>query len=322
MNEADPPSAAQTKPPPVGFVSPNWVTPDPAGSDSAAPDSVIPGIEEADHAVQAIHRGDLDRAVERINHISDSPPIARAWKLFLSARVDFLRGRLDEAEAASHQAAEVFGLVEDHDAAGSQRARAAAYTLLGTVYRRRERLDEAASAHVAAHNLLQQHGSPEELWEVTTELGHDALIAGDFTDAQEWYQRAETAAAGATLDPVRLQALSSAHRCTALSRQEKHADAVAAARSALNHWRKFDAAAVAVAQAEFVLGSALLNHAESLLDVDPAESRVLSQQAVEHLSGALDSMRAFGNEALPDMNECDQRLEVARRLQSTLSRDA
>ncbi|MCH8333334.1 hypothetical protein IIC65_05325 [Candidatus Sumerlaeota bacterium] len=94
---------------------------------------------------------------------------------------------------------------------------------------------------------------------------------------------------------------------------------MAAARSALNHWRKFDAAAIAVAQAEFVLGSALLNHAESLLDVDPAESRVLSQQAVGHLSGALDSMRAFGNEALPDMNECDQRLEVARRLQSISS---
>lgn len=304
MSERALPKAVDPTVRPVGHVS---------------PDSAMPGIEEAGRAIRAIHRERWDQAVQQIKHIADSPPIAHAWKLLLSARVDFLRGRLDEAQAASMQAAELFGLLDDHEAADHQRAQAAAHSLLGTVYRRRERLEEAASAHTAAHVLLQQHGSHEELWEVASELGHDALIARDFTRAQEWYQRAESTGGHATVEPSNLQALSSTHRCTALMRQEKHADAVDAARSAMNHWRDFDATAVAVAQAGFLLGSALLTHAESLLDLDPAESQVLSQQAVQNLSKALDSMRAFGTKALLDMNECDQRLEVARRLQSASS---
>lgn len=304
MSEADHPSDIDTKVRPVGDVT---------------PDSAMPGIEEADRALRAMHRGNWDQADQCIKRIADSPPITGAWKLLLSARVHFLRERLDEAEAASSQAAELFGLAEDQDAAGSQRARAAAHTLLGTVHRRRERLEEASSAHTVAHSLLQQHGSHEELWAVITELGHDALIANDHPAAGDWYQRAERAGSRASTDPAKLQALSVAHRCTVLTRQEKHADAVAAARSAMDHWRDFDAAAVTVAQAEFLLGSALLNHAAYLLDDDPAESQILSQQAVTHLSGSLDSMRAFGTQALLDMNECDQRLEVARRLQSALA---
>lgn len=198
------------------------------------------------------------------------------------------------------------------------RLAAMGFERIGQVRRRQDRPQAATRAHQAAYALRWDHGSFEETWESALSLGIDAELAGDHNAAQKWYRSAVKIGAKATHHPNQKQAEAWTRLADLLRKMGSHADAVEAARTARDCWRKHDLGSVDAARADLHLGRALMALGESLHGQDPSASRTALCEALVWLTSAGESLQAFGPATTPDVQWCADQIDFTNRLLSAL----
>lgn len=274
-------------------------------------------------ALKAMGESRWSDAAKHIAAIPDSPLSAYAWKMYLDGWLAAERQDFHSAEAALLQAASaalVSGLGDEKRVAtDALRIAAAAMEKLGFVYRREERLDDAYRAHLAAYCLYVEHGSLDERWETAMNLAVDCTVARRNDEAHRWCRAAIDLATYGSERPSAQQAQAWSRLSTVLTSLGRHDDAVAAARTARDFWRKHDLAAVTAARADVYLAGALIKHAESIYDSDVTHTRKLLDEALAFLATAADELPPFGLETVADIRRCAEQTDFAQRLLASLN---
>lgn len=283
-------------------------------------------IEPEHHGAKLALAALRDRRIEDAARHAQVAPTAsasdRAWKSLLGGLVAIARGELKAAESHLLEAS-TFAIVSalGADELNQMEAwRLAGRTLhhLGWVYRRQDRLAEASQTHLAAHRLRDDYGSLDETWESAIELGLDYDIARNFAEGCRWHRVALQAAKQSASDSDRKQAVAWSYLAASCTDDGRHEEGVSAARSARDCWRAHDIGAVTAAQADAKLGTALLKQGEMLCDrADELAGTVLTE-AVEWLTTAKDALLAFGGKHTDEAQRCDDQIDFARRLLTTL----
>jgi tetratricopeptide (TPR) repeat protein len=273
-------------------------------------------------ALTALEDGRVDDAEKHVAALPDSPMIDRAWKMLLRGMVLTEREIFREAEASLQQACSLALICarRSEEALDPDPLRLSARALhhVGRIYRRRDRADDAYGAHLAAYRVREEHGSLDELWETAIELGLDARIARRYDEAFRWHRQAVEAAESTSHDPFRKQAVAWTDLCTSCIEDGRCDEAVAAARTARECWRKHDISAVTVAQADLRLGAALLKHGESLHERNDPQTATVLNEAVAWLTSARDALLAFGPDRTADAHSAAQQIDLAERLLASL----
>jgi hypothetical protein len=325
--------------------------------DAARPrGSLKPASPSAARALRALKEKHLRDAETSIAAMPETSTTDRAWKLLLSGRATVGRQDFAAAEPLLLEAAALASPIGIADDKLSHRLGALALHHLGRIYRRRDLPEDAYGVHLAAYRLRERHGSFDELWESAIELALDADLAartprthaspttaatrGDGTrpcsgrkvasplvGGENWHQIAIDAAERAIEEPERKKAIAWAVVAASHSENGRHEEAVYAARTARNSWRKHDIGALGAARADMKLGYALLKQGEALCESNSrvrrsarAEARgsLALDEAVEWLSTAYEALLAFGPEAAPDAQYCLDQIDFARRLRASL----
>lgn len=283
---------------------------------------VEPAHERAVKAMRALDDNRLADMATHIAAIPDVPTLSQAWKRYLQGRLaarklDFQAAAslLSEAFTVASEAAETLSGKGKEDA-----RRLAALSLLhrGRLCRRQDQPRDAARAHRSAYDLLVDHGSYDELWEVTTELGLDAELDRQHVQAVRWHRRAIVAGRKASQDPWEKEAIAWVNLSRSSTEGSRHAKAVVAARRACECWRRHDAGALRAAQADLNLGAALVSHGQWLHDRADEPARPILDEAVACLIRAREALLAFGAVASADAESCADRLDFAERLRASL----
>lgn len=312
MSAPESQTGASTGPRPVGMVQPTH--------------------EQAVCALAALEGGRLGEAEKSLDAIPESPMRERAWKLLLRGLIAIERMKLTEAEPLLLQASSlglIDGTVEGAtlNVEGASRdapclasvgdalrlaARALHHT--GWVYRRHDRPEDAYRAHLRAYQLREQYGSFDELWEAAVQLGLDADVGRHCEDGQRWHRVAIVIAEKAVEEPERKRAMALTNLSASCTQCGHHDEAVAAARTARDCWRRYDIGAVTAAQADGKLGSALLKQGESLLERDERLAKPALDEAVAWLISAHESLSAFGPDRAAEVRLCLEQKDFAERL--------
>lgn len=278
-----------------------------------------------ERAVLALNALDGDRVADAEKHIAlmpDSPMIDRAWKSLLSGLVAIEHMDVAEIERSLHRAASLALIVgagtDESQDVNALRLGARALHHLGWLYRRQDRPDDAYRTHLAAYRLREQHGSFEELWETATELGLDTDVGRRREEARRWYRIAIETAEKTSEESARKLAVSWTHLSTSLTDDGRHEEAVTAARTARDWWRKHDISDVTAARADLALGSALLKHGETLHGRCDQPVKSVLEEAAEWLTAAREALLAFGPENAADARLCAEQQDFAKRLLESL----
>ncbi len=284
--------------------------------------AVAPTSDRAVRALRALEQNRLRDAEANIAAMSASQPKQRAWKLLLRGML--ATERRDFAAAEVHLSRSVAAALEaglDENAepgAEAMRLAALGFDRIGSIHRRQDQPATASRAHQAAFLLRLEHGSCEEVWESANALGLDAGVAARHADAQTWYRQAVAIARSAAEAPHHKEAISWANLTDALAENGQLEDAVEAARSAHEAFRRHDVGAVATALAEMRLGHTLLRRGEALHDVDPGQARGVLAEAISHLETAHESLLPFGPSRATDARWCAEQKDFAERLRASL----
>jgi tetratricopeptide (TPR) repeat protein len=283
---------------------------------------IQPPHESAVLALNAIAEKRLADADQHIDAIPKSLMIDRAWTLLLRGlaaieRADFAKARplLCEGTCLAIIAGLGSDAVLDADAS---RVVARFLRHLGWLYRRQDRPAEASQTHLAAHRLCERHGSFEELWETAVELGLDADVARRLDDAQRWHRAAVEAGERASDAPDRRLAIAWTNLSASCTESGSHDEAVFAARTAHDCWRRHDVGAVTAAQAELKLGTALLRKGESLHEHGGKLARPVLEEADGRLGSARDAILAFGSDHTAEARLCREQQDFTQRLLASL----
>ncbi len=265
-------------------------------------------------------------AAKHVAAIPESPLSLYAWKMYLSGWLNAVQDDIPSAEAALLQAASaalVSGLADaqkvETDAIRSGSCLAAAsLDRLGCLYRRQERLDDACHAHLTAFHLYEEHGTVDERWDAAMNLAIDSAVARRDNDALQWCRTAIDLAGRCSERPIERQAQAWSRLSTIQTSLGRHDDAVAAARTARECWRKHDVAAVTAARADLELAAALMKFAESVYESECDRAKMLLNESLEYLASAADELPPFGPEAAADVRRCTDLTDFAKRLLDSL----
>lgn len=281
---------------------------------------------QQDHISLALKAMDESRWSDAAKHtaaIPETPLCAYAWKMYLNGwlaaeQLDFTSAETTLLQAAS--AALVNGLgVEQKVESNSLCLAAAAMEKLGVVYRREERFDDAYRIHLVAYHLRREHGSFDEQWEIAMNLAIDRTVVQRYEEAQRWCSAAIDLATHVSEHPFARQAQAWSRQSRVLTSLGQHDDAVAAARTAREYWRKHDQSAVTAARADLNLAHALMKNGESVYETDAAATRRLLEEALKLLATAAVELPPFGPEAAVDVRLCAEQIDFAQRLLASLS---
>jgi len=298
-----------------------------------APVGVIrPDHERGRRAMKALAEGRLEDATENIEAHPDTDPWNRAWRSVLDGlvaveRIDWSRaatqfmravteivvsGFCGETEIAAHESSRPNGI-------NGMEARLAALALekLGFVQRRQDRPGEALRSHRAAYRLRVLHGSREEQWESAISIGLDADVAGRGDEAEVAYRTAIERSGDCRETRAQKWAVAWQHLSTTLIQAGRYDEAVSAAREAADGWRKHDRGDIRVAQADRVLGWALLKLGESLFESDSLKAQTALDESVSRLGEARETLVAFGREGERDAATCLEQKDFAARLRAS-----
>ena len=284
---------------------------------------VEPEHERAGLALAAIESDCLTDAAKHIATVPDSSIPDRAWKLLMRGLLAAKRADSAEAEGLLLQAFS-WAFVAGRKREGTSdpqmlRLGARALNQVGRLYRRRDCPKEAYEVHLAAYDLRERCGSLSELWETTVDLALDADVARSYEDARRWCNAAIGVGGQARDEPARKQAIAWTHLSTSLAGDDRHDEAVAAARTARDSWRKHDIGAVSAAQADVKLGSALLKQGELLHERGDPQARRVLDEAIECLAAAHEALLAFGPDHAADAQLCLEQKDFAERLVASLT---
>lgn len=283
---------------------------------------VRPTNDRAVLGLKAINESRWSDAQKHIAAIPESPLAEFAWKMFLSGLLAGERDEFPKSETALLAAASAAFVVGFADGkcvdADELRLGAAALERLGCAHRRQERLADAYHAHLAAYRLREEHGSIDERWESAMSLVVDCTVARRDDEAQRWCRVAIDLAVNTLEQPDSKQAQSWGRLAYALISLGRHEEAVAAARTARDLWRKHDVAAVTTARADLEVAHALIESAKSVYESDAAQARSLLTEALALLATAADELPPFGPEASADVRRCTEQTDFARRLLDSL----
>ncbi len=285
---------------------------------------VEPEHERARLALVALRDSRIEDAARHAQAAPVATALDRTWKSLLGGLVAVARDELRNAEhhlleASTLACVSALGADESNQI---EAWRLAGRTLhhLGWVYRRQDRLAEASHMHLAAHRLRDKCGSLEEIWETAIELGLDYDLARKYEEGGRWHRIALQAAEQAASQSDHKQAVAWSYLASSCTNDGRHDEGVSAARSARDCWRAHNIGAVTAAQADVKLGTALLKKSEMLCDrVDEMAGTVLTE-AVEWLTTARDALLAFGGEHTDEARRCDEQIDFARRLLTTLEK--
>ena len=150
-------------------------------------------------------------------------------------------------------------------------------------------------------------------------LAVDCAVARRDDDAQRWCRAAIDLATHVSDRPSAEQAQAWSRLSTVLTSLGRHDDAVAAARTARDFWRKHDLPAVTAARADLNLAQALMKNGESVYEIDAAAARRLLDEALTFLATAAEELPPFGPEAAVDVRQCADQTDFARRLLASLN---
>ena len=149
-------------------------------------------------------------------------------------------------------------------------------------------------------------------------LAVDCTVRRRDDEAQHWCRVAIDLAVKTIEEPTRKQAQSWGRLATTLTSLSRHEEAVAAARTARDLWRKHDRSVVTAARADVDLAGVLMKYAESVYESDAAQARTLLNEALAFLTTAADELPPFGVEAAADVRRCTEQTDFARRLLDSL----
>jgi len=298
------------------------ISPDSQRSTDRPTGHVQPTNERAVLALKAINEARWPDAEKHIAAIPESPLGEYAWKMYLAGLLAGERNEFPKSETAllaSASAALVVGFADEKSVStDALRLGAAAMEKLGYAHRRQERLVDAYHAHLAAYRLREELGSLDERWETAMSLAVDCTVARRDDEARRWCRAAIDLAVNTLEQPGAKQAQSWCRLATALTSLDRHEEAVAAARTAREFWRKHDRSAVTAARADLDLAHALVESAKSLYESNAAQARTLLEEALAFLTTAADELPPFGAEAADDVRRCTEQSDFARRLLDSL----
>jgi len=282
---------------------------------------VRPTNERAVLALKAIHESRWSDAQKHIAAVPESPLGEYAWKMYLAGLLAGERNDFPPSETAllaAASAAFVVGFADGKSVAADElRLGAAALEKLGTALRRQERLD-AYHAHLAAYRLREEHGSSDERWESAMSLAVDCTVARRDDEAQRWCRAAIDLAVETSDQAAAKQAQSWGRLATTLTSLGRHEEAVAAARTAREFWRKHDRSAVTAARADLDVAHALVESAKSVYESNAAQARTFLNDALAFLTTAADELPPFGAEAAADVRRCTEQTDFALQLLASL----
>lgn len=283
---------------------------------------VRPTNERAVLALKAIHESRWSDAQKHIAAVPESPLAEYAWKMYLAGLLAGERDEFPKSETAllaAASAAFVVGFADEKSVAADElRLGAAVLEKLGYAHRRQERLADAYHAHLAAYRLREEHGSLDERWESAMSLAVDCTVARRDDEAQRWCRMAIDLAVETPDQPLLKQAQAWGRLANALSALGRHEEAVAAAKTARDLWRKHDRSAVTAARADLDLAGTLMKHAEFVYESDCARAKVLLTETLALLVTAADELPPYGVEAAADVRLCTEQADFARRLLASL----
>jgi tetratricopeptide (TPR) repeat protein len=281
-----------------------------------------PADPKARRALRALSDNRLNDAAKLIDSLSDDDGANGAWRLLLKGLLAFHRTRLPAAGAcysrAATRALESAAHAPDQESNELRRLAAWALHKLGTVYRRQDHVQQAYELHQEAGRIRSSCGSPDELWETAAAIGFDLNMLRRYEEAVSSCREAVDLARSASEEPKRKEADTWTKMAQALTEWGHHDDAVDAARQALELWRVHDIAAVTVARSEMNLGYTFLRQAQCLNEEDQEQAAVALGRALERLRAAQEALSAFGPEAAPDVQWCQEQIDFAERLSASL----
>ncbi len=279
---------------------------------------VRPTNDRAVLALKAIHESRWSDAQKHIAAIPESPLGEYAWKMYLAGLLAGERNEFPKSETAllaAASAAFVVGFANEKCvAADALRLGAAAMERLGYAHRRQERLAAAHHAHLAAFRLREEHGSLDERWESAMSLAIDCTVARRNDEAQRWCRAAIDLALNTLAQPAAKQAQAWGRLANVFSALGRHQEAVTAARTARDLWRRHDRSAVTAARADLDVAHALIESAKSIYESDAAQARTLLAEALAFLATCADELPPFGPDAAADVRRCAEQTDFARRL--------
>ncbi len=279
---------------------------------------LCPASERAALAMKAIREARWSDAEKHIAAVPESPLSDYAWRMYLSGWLDAERDEFPPAQdnlLRAVSAALVIGLSgEKENAESVMRLAAAAMEKLGDVYRRQECLEDAYRAHRAAYRLCEEHGSIDDQWQSLMSLAVDCTVARRDDEAPRWCRAAVELSAKTTERPLEKHAQAWGRLARAWIVLGRSEEAVAAARSARDFWRRHDGAARTAPRADLDLAFALMKSAEALYATDAAQARTLLEEALSFLGTAAEELPPFGPEAVDDVRRCAEQTDFSRRL--------
>ncbi|MCH8967145.1 MAG: hypothetical protein IID43_05665 [Planctomycetes bacterium] len=283
---------------------------------------VEPAHERAVKAMRALDDNRLADMATHIAAIPDVPALNQAWKRYLQGRLAALKldfqaatSLLSEAFTAANEA---IGTLSGKEKLDAYRLATRSWLHGGWICRRQDQPRDAYRTHLCVYCLVADHGSYEELWEVTTELGLDAELDRQHVRAVRWHRRAIVAGRKASQDPWEKEAIAWVNLSRSSTESSRHAEAVVAARRACECWRRHDAGVLRAAQADLNLGAALVSHGQWLHDRADEPAGPILDEAVACLTCAREALLAFGAVAAADAESCADRLDFAERLRASM----
>lgn len=295
-------------------------------SDSDRPTGFLkPALYEIECALEAIGDHRPDDAEKIVADLPTSEDSQGAWRLYLLGLIAIERDRFPVAEEKLAEAATVApiwaGMTEFGPTPDAMRLAAKALQKLGWLCRRQDRAKDAYDWHIKAYFARQEHGSAEECWETAISLGLDTDLLRQYEQAVRWYELALQHADQAADEPHRKNAIALANLASSYIEAEQFPEAVDAARSARDHWYKHDLSAVTATQADMKLGYTLLKLGEHQFDHDPQEAKRTLTEAVRWLTGARQSLEAFGSAQAADIAWNLEQTDFAHRILASIAED-
>lgn len=279
---------------------------------------VWPTHERALRAFKALDEGRIADALTNAEAIADGSLADSAWKCYLIGRVQLEQGELESArKSLERSAALALQLAkETPDSAGdAMRLAGESFEQLGRAHRRGEQIEQARRAHEAAYGLRCEHGSAIEQWESAESSALDYLLAVNHSRAEEWCDRALT---HAELAGGACSAKSRGLLAVVLLKQQRFADAVKEARTAVQCWRQVASGDRRAFLAQKQLGVCLLRQAESLFEGESTGAVEILSEGIELLDSTHRELSAFGDDSVDDARECGDLLDFSRRLRASL----
>ena len=280
--------------------------------------AVTPAHPRAARALEAIERGHTKAARAHLDALPAEESLDGAWRILLSGLLALQQSELEPARELLLRAASLAPVWTTAggptDLSAALRLSARALESVGWIFRRQDHPEQAYRAHLAAFHARCEHGSIEEVWESAVSLGLDADLARRYDVAQNWYHQAIAQAATASQEPHRRQAVAWAHLASSHVEAGQFLEAVSAARTARDCWRRHDPGCLAAALADVKLGYALLKLGQSQYESDPGDARAVLVEAVQWLTTSREGLRAFGASQMADVQWCDEQLDFAARL--------